>query len=159
MHAQEAEAASSPRVDARAWELLQQVLFTPDGRANAYEYYSKLHALGEDFLTPNGTHVVIGYDALTQMMRSPQFLKNNSLGASQKTIAFSDLAEAQQRELDACDADAAPLLRSLDPPDHPRIRGLVLRTFMASHVEAMRPKFPQAIHRLLSQIDPALPLD
>ena len=153
------EAASSPRVDARAWELLQKVLFTPEGRANAYEYYSKLHELGEDFLTPNGTHVVIGYDALTQMMRSPQFLKNNSLGASQKTIAFSDLTEAQQRELDAWDADAAPLLGSLDPPDHPRIRGLVQRTFMARHIEALRPKITREIERLLSQIDPTRPVD
>src|SRR6266404_6200193 len=153
------EAASSPHVDVRAWELLQQVLFTPEGRANAYEYYSKLHELGEDFLTPNGTHVVIGYDALTQMMRSPQFLKINSLGASQKTIAFSDLTEAQQRELDAWDADAAPLLGSLDPPDHPRIRGLVQRTFMARHIEALRPKITREIERLLSQIDPTRPVD
>lgn len=159
MHSRETEVTSAQRVDERAWSLLQQVLFTPEGRANAYNYYSELHELGEDFLTPNGTHVVIGYDALTQMMRSPQFLKNNSLGASQKTIAFSNLTEAQQRELDEWDADAAPLLGSLDPPDHQRIRGLVQRTFMPRHVEELRPKIKLEIERLLAQIDPTQPVD
>jgi cytochrome P450 len=147
------------QVDENAWGLLEKVLFTPAGRANAYEYYAQLHELGEDFLAPNGTHVVIGYNALAEMMRSPQFLKNNSFGASQKTIAFSNLTPAQQQELDSWDADAAPLLGSLDPPEHLRIRGLVQRTFMPKHVEGLRPKIAQEIDELLSNVDPTQPVE
>jgi len=146
-------------VDHDAWALLEKLLFTAEGRSNAYAYYAKLHALGEDFLTPNGTHVVVGYAALAEMMRSPQFRKNNSFGASQKTIAFSNLTAEQQQELDQWDADAAPLLGSLDPPDHLRIRALVQRTFMPKHVEGLRPKIAREIDTLLSEIDTRKPAD
>ena len=151
--------AANSQVDHDAWAALEKLLFTPEGRSNAYAYYSKLHALGEEFLTPNGTHVVIGYAALAEMMRSPQFRKNNSFGASQKTIAFSKLTEQQQQELDKWDADAAPLLGSLDPPDHLRIRGLVQRTFMPKHVDQLRPKITSVIDSLLSKIDTRQPAD
>jgi cytochrome P450 len=151
--------AADSRVDHHAWAALEKLLFTPEGRSNAYAYYSKLHALGEEFLTPNGTHVVIGYAALAEMMRSPQFRKNNSFGASQKTIAFSKLTAQQQQELDKWDADAAPLLGSLDPPDHLRIRGLVQRTFTPRHVDQLRPKITSVIDSLLSKIDTKQPAD
>ena len=51
-------------VDPRAWELISSLLLDTQGRVNRYDVYGELHALGDDFLTPNGTHIVIGYTAL-----------------------------------------------------------------------------------------------
>src|ERR1700677_1976334 len=86
-------------VDPRAWELISSLLFDTQGRVNCYDVYGQLHAIGDDFLTPNGTHIVIGYTALVNMMRDPKFLKNNAHGASQKTQPFSQLTPEQEAEL------------------------------------------------------------
>jgi len=62
-------------VSPRAWELISSLLFDTEGLVNPYDIYRQLHAIGDDFLTPNGTHIVIGYKALANMMRDPKFRK------------------------------------------------------------------------------------
>jgi cytochrome P450 len=146
-------------VDPRAWELISSLLFDTEGRVNRYEAYAQLHEIGDDFLTPNGTHIVIGYTALANMVRDPKFLKNNSFGASQKTQPFSHLTSEQSAELERWDADSAPLLGSLDPPDHMRIRSLVQRNFLPQFVARIRDKIAAEIDTLLSRIDPTRPVD
>ena len=148
----------SMAVNARAWSLIRAALFHHEGE-NLYAIYAELHKLGVDFLTPNGTHVVIGYAALGEMMRNPMFRKNNAFGASQKTAAFSDLTVEQQQQLDDLYADSAPMLGSLDAPDHLRIRNLVQRAFTVKYVHSMRAKIASEIDELLSRIDPAAPAD
>jgi cytochrome P450 len=146
-------------VDPRAWELISSLLFDTQGRINCYHVYEQLHAIGDDFLTPNGTHIVIGYTALANMMRDPKFLKNNAHGASQKTQPFSQLTPEQAAELDRWDADSAPLLGSLDAPDHMRIRSLVQRNFLPQFVAKIRDKIAAEIDALLSRFDPTQPVD
>ena len=146
-------------VDPRAWELISALLFDTQGRVNRYDIYGQLHAIGDDFLTPNGTHIVIGYTALANMMRDPKFRKNNAHGASQKTQPFSQLTPEQAAELDRWDADSAPLLGSLDPPDHMRIRSLVQRNFLPQFVAKIRDKIAVEIDTLLSGIDPTQSVD
>jgi cytochrome P450 len=146
-------------VDPRAWKLISSLLFDTEGRVNRYDVYGQLHAIGDDFLTPNGTHIVIGYTALANMMRDPKFRKNNAHGASQKTQPFSQLTPEQAAEIDRCDADSAPLLGSLDPPDHMRIRSLVQRNFLPQFVAKIRDKIAAEIDALLSRIDPTQPVD
>jgi hypothetical protein len=41
--------------------------------------YAQLNSGGEDLLTPSGSNIVIGYDALVEIMTSAQFLQNNIL--------------------------------------------------------------------------------
>jgi cytochrome P450 len=146
-------------VNPRAWELISSLLFDTEGLVNSYDIYRQLHAIGDDFLTPNGTHIVIGYKALANMMRDPKFRKNNAHGASQKTQPFSTLTPEQAAELDRWDEDSAPLLGSLDPPDHMRIRGLVQRNFLAHHVAKIRDRIASEIEKLLAGIDPTVPVD
>ena len=158
----EASAASidpATAVDPRGWELISSLLLGTQGEVDNYEIYRELHALGDDFLTPNGTHIVIGYTALANMMRDPKFLKNNAHGASQKTQPFSPLTPEQSAELDRWDADSAPLLGSLDAPDHMRIRSLVQRNFLPQFVAKIRDKIAAEIDALLSRIDPTQPVD
>jgi cytochrome P450 len=146
-------------VHPRAWELISSLLFDTEGQVDRYEVYGELHAIGDDFLTPNGTHIVIGYTALANMMRDPKFLKNNAHGASQKTQPFSRLTSEQAAELDRWDADSAPLLGSLDAPDHMRIRSLVQRNFLPQFVSKIRDRIASEIDTLLSAIDPTQPVD
>jgi cytochrome P450 len=149
----------SQTVNPRAWALIQSVLYDRDAQVDPYEVYAELHTLGDDFLTPNGTHIVIGNHALAEMMLNPRFRKNNDFGASQKTMVFSQLTADQQRQLDDWDADSEPMLGSLDAPDHMRIRGLVQRNFLPKHVNALREKIAIKIDELLAEIDPTEPAD
>src|SRR5271155_4906653 len=151
--------SSATAVDPRGWELISSLLLGTQGEVNNYEIYHELHALGDDFLTPNGTHIVIGYTALANMMRDPKFLKNNAHGASQKTQPFSQLTAEQAAELDRWDADSAPLLGSMDAPDHMRVRSLVQRNFLPQFVAKIRDKIAAEIDALLSRIDPTVAVD
>jgi cytochrome P450 len=146
-------------VHPRAWELISSLLFDSEGSVDPYAIYGELHAMGDDFLSPNGTHIVIGYKALANMMRDSKFRKNNAYGASQKTQPFSVLTDQQASELNRWDEDSAPLLGSLDPPDHLRIRSLVQRNFLAPHVARIRDKIASEIEMLLANIDPTKPVD
>ena len=48
-------------------------LGTPAGRANPYPYYAALHELGEAINLGPGAVVVVGYDAISAVLRDPGF--------------------------------------------------------------------------------------
>jgi len=48
-------------------------LGTPAGRAKPYPLYAKLHELGEAVALAPGTVVVVGYDAISAVLRDPGF--------------------------------------------------------------------------------------
>jgi len=146
-------------VNPRAWELISGLMFDPGRPVSPYEAYAELHSLGDEFLTPNGTHVVIGHADLAEMMQNPKFRKNNDFGASQKTRVFSTLTPEQTREIADWEADSSPNLGSLDAPDHMRIRGLVQRAFLPKHVNALRQVITAKIDALLGALDPTQPVD
>jgi len=85
-----------------------------DGRS--LQCYGELHAIGDDFLTPNGTAYGHRLHGPGQYDARPKFLKNNAHGASQKTQPFSLLTPEQAAELDRWDATVLRCLASLDPP-------------------------------------------
>src|ERR1700730_15147175 len=143
-------------IDAKAWHLLQAQMATEEGRQNPYRYYTELHELGECFKTPDGSYVVIGYTAASEILRSRQFVKG---GGKFYLPPQSTPTDEQMRELLEISSDASPMLTQLDPPDHTRIRSLVQRSFTPRQIAAFEKIIPLEIDRLLDQIDPKEPLD
>jgi cytochrome P450 len=148
----------SSRMNSNAWDLLRQVMFTDEGKRSPYVLYRQLHELGDEFVTPDGSHVVIGFDAVQDVTRSGHFKKRRP-GDHQADPAFTHFTPQQLKELNDLESDTTPFLVLLDAPDHTRLRALVQRSFMPRHVEALRSSILAEIDSLLRDVDTSAPFD
>jgi cytochrome P450 len=131
--------ATSPTLDG----LLLQVLATPDGQANPYPLYARMHAEARVSRTAFGPYVVNGYDECQAVLRDPRLGRGVGIEDT-STGVFGDNG-GRRSEFFA--AGSHNMLLS-DPPDHTRLRRLVSRSFTASKVEQLRP----AVHGLVADL-------
>ena len=105
---------------------------TPEFIANPYPFYHRLRALDPMHLVPTGLYVASRHADVTAILRDKRFGKDF---AGRMSRRFGPQVLEQ------------PIYRSMrhwmlqqDPPDHGRLRGLVVRAFTARRVEDMRPR-------------------
>jgi cytochrome P450 len=115
-------------------------LGTPEGRADPYPLYARLHELGEAVEAGPTTVLVVGYDAISSVLRDPGFL------VSETESFTSDPAEFQANPVFVQGAD---WILSLNPPRHSRIRSLIARAFTARRVAGLEPAIAAMADRLL----------
>lgn len=96
----------------------------------------------------SGFWVVTGYDAALEMLRHPH--------ATSGPIALRYLATLAAG---AARDEMSHRINFLDPPDHPRVRGLVSRAFSPRRVGELRPFIERTAARLLDELDPAAEVD
>jgi cytochrome P450 len=131
--------ASSPILDG----LLLQVLATPDGQANPYPLYARMHAEAKVSRTAFGPYVVNGYDECQAVLRDPRLGRGVGIEDT-STGVFGDNGG---RRGEFFEAGSHNMLLA-DPPDHTRLRRLVSRSFTPSKVEQLRP----AVHALVGDL-------
>ena len=109
---------------------------SPDFIRNPYPHYERMRTTDPVHLTPLGMFVASRHAEASLVMRDKRFGK--------------DYVERTIRRYGPKIMDE-PVFRSMshwmltqDPPDHTRLRGLVVKAFTARRVEDMRPKI-QAI--------------
>jgi cytochrome P450 len=104
-------------------------LLTPDGRADPYPAYAVMHAHAPAFPAGDLFHVVVGYQAVDQMLRDPRLLVENPdlldrfMPGWRDSVAVSSIARSMLR---------------VNPPDHTRMRRLVSSAFTARRVAGLR---------------------
>jgi cytochrome P450 len=138
------------------WSRLHKAMTDPDGLQDPYPLLRELHRYGDRVRTPVGVHAVFGYDRVNELTRSPQFRKHTAVIYNS---AFAAATEQQKEQLREIAAKEVPFLVLLNPPDHSRIRGIVNRGFLQTHLAALRPTIKFHIDRLLADIDPTRPVD
>jgi cytochrome P450 len=138
------------------WSRLHKAMTDPVGLQNPYPLLREMHRYGDQVKTPTGVHAVFGYNRVNELTRSPLFKKDTAVVFSSAFAAATDRQKAQLREVAEKEA---PFLVLLNPPDHSRIRGIVNRGFLHSHLVALRPTIQFHIDRLLADIDPTRPVD
>ena len=118
----------------------------PEFIRNPYPHYARMRTTDPMHLTPLGMYVASRHAEASLVLRDKRFGK--------------EYAERSARRYGPKIMEE-PLFRSFgltmlqqDPPDHTRLRGLVVKAFTARRVEDMRPRIQQVVDETLDRIIP-----
>src|SRR6476646_3480712 len=124
---------------------------SPDFIRDPYPHYDRLRTIEPIHVTPFGQFVTSRHADVSLVMRDKRFGK--------------DFVERSKRRYSPAIMDE-PVFRSMshwmlqsDPPDHTRLRGLVVKACTARRVEDMRPRIQQIVDENLDRIIPQGKMD
>lgn len=103
-------------------------LGTSEGRADPYPLYAALHEIGEVIGLGTDNVLVVGYDAISAVLRDPAF------AVSDQSSFDRDLPNWRENPVFVQGAD---WILNLNPPRHQRIRSLIARAFTARRVAGL----------------------
>jgi cytochrome P450 len=119
---------------------------SPEFIRDPYPHYERLRATDPMHLTPFGSYVASRHAEASLVLRDKRFGK--------------DFVERSTRRYGPKIMEE-PVFRSMshwmlqqDPPDHARLRGLVVKAFTARRVEDMRPRIQHIVDETLDRIAP-----
>ena len=119
---------------------------SPEFIRDPYPHYERLRTTDPMHLTPFGAYVASRHAEVSLVMRDKRFGK--------------DYIERTKRRYGPQIMEE-PVFRSMshwmlqqDPPDHTRLRGLVVKAFTARRVEDMRPRIQEIVDQTLDRIAP-----
>ncbi|KYK47572.1 cytochrome [Bradyrhizobium liaoningense] len=117
---------------------------SPDFIRDPYPYYDRLRTLDPIHVTPFGQFVTSRHAEVSLVLRDKRFGK--------------DFVERSTRRYGP-EIMNEPVFRSMsywmlqaDPPDHTRLRGLVVKAFTARRVEDMRPRIQQIVDEAIAAV-------
>ena len=111
----------------------------PEFIANPYPYYHRLRETDPMHLTPLGFYVASRHADIATILRDKRFGKD-FVGRMSRRPGPKILEEPVYRSM-------RHWMLQQDPPDHTRLRGLVVRAFTARRVEDMRPRIQEIVDR------------
>jgi hypothetical protein len=124
---------------------------SPDFIRDPYPHYDLLRRVDPVHLTPHGMYLASRHADVSNVLRDKRFGK--------------DFVERSVRRYGPKIMDE-PIFRSMshwmlqqDPPDHSRLRGLVVKAFTARRVEDMRPRIQQIVDVTLDRVIPQGSMD
>src|SRR4249920_1641701 len=123
----------------------------PEFIANPYPYYQRLRETDPMHLTPLGFYVASRHADIATVLRDKRFGKDFA-GRMSRRHGPEILEEPVYRSM-------RHWMLQQDPPDHTRLRGLVVRAFTARRVEDMRPRIQQIVDQTLDRIIPQGKMD
>jgi cytochrome P450 len=128
-------------------ELVSEVmgaLASPEGQADPYPWYRRLHAAGGWAVGADGIVLVSDYRSCVTLLRDHRLVKT-----PERTLTAAGHADWRQR----------PALRTmytsllmLNPPEHTRLRRLVSASFTARRVAGMQPMVERLTGELLDRL-------
>src|SRR5207344_313438 len=118
----------------------------PEFIANPYPYYQRLRETDPMHLTPLGFYVASRHADIATVLRDKRFGKD-FVGRMTRRQGKEILEEPVYRSM-------RHWMLQQDPPDHTRLRGLVVKAFTARRVEDMRPRIQEIVDRTLDRVAP-----
>jgi cytochrome P450 len=123
----------------------------PEFIRNPYPYYERMRATDPVHLTQHGMYVASRHADITVVLRDKRFGKDYE-DRTKRRYGPDIMKEPVFRNF------ALTMLQQ-DPPDHTRLRGLVVKAFTARRVEDMRPRIQQIVDENLDRIIPQGEMD
>ena len=117
---------------------------SPEFIRDLYPYYHQLRAAAPLFETPFGYYLASRNEDVGQILRDKRFGKD-FLGNIARGSGLGVLEEPVY-------ASVRHWMLLMDPPDHTRLRGLVVKAFTARRVEDMRPRIQAIVDETLNRI-------
>jgi cytochrome P450 len=116
----------------------------PEFIRDPYPHYQRLRSTDPVHITPHGMYLASRHAEVSLVLRDKRFGK--------------DFVERSKRRYGPKIMEE-PIFRGMshwmlqqDPPDHTRLRGLVVKAFTARRVEDMRPRIQQVVDRTLDRV-------
>jgi cytochrome P450 len=119
--------------------------WTPEFIADPYPFYHRLREADPVHATPLGFHVISRHADVTAVLRDKRFGKDFA-GRMTRRHGPQILDEPIYRSM-------RHWMLQLDPPDHGRLRGLVVRAFTARRIEDMRPRIQAIVDGIIDRIE------
>jgi cytochrome P450 len=119
---------------------------SPEFIANPYPFYHRLRAVDPMHLTPIGLYVASRHADVVSILRDKRFGKDFK-GRMSRRFGPQILDEPIYRSM-------SHWMLQQDPPDHGRLRGLVVRAFTARRVEDMRPRIQAIVDGIIDRVEP-----
>src|SRR4051794_31231700 len=116
---------------------------SPDYIRDPYPSYQRLRSTDPMHLTPFGAFVASRHAEVTLVLRDKRFGKD-FVDRSARRYGPEIMAEPVFRNM-------RHWMLQQDPPDHTRLRGLVVKAFTARRVEDMRPRIQQIVDQTLDR--------
>ena len=118
-------------------------LSKPEGRADPYPLYAGLHELGEVIDLGPQNLAVVGYEAVSTVLRDPGF-RVSDRSTFDQTFPGWDANPVFVQGMD--------WILNLNGPDHSRIRSLIARAFTARRIAGLEPAITKMADRLLDEM-------
>jgi cytochrome P450 len=119
---------------------------SPEFIRDPYPHYDQLRRVDPVHITAHGMYLISRHSDVSGVLRDKRFGK--------------DFVERSTRRYGAKIMEE-PIFRSMshwmlqqDPPDHARLRGLVVKAFTARRVEDMRPRIQEVVDQTLDRVIP-----
>ena len=126
-----------------------------EGRRDPYPFLAGLLARDQSCVLDDGRSFVYGYRQCTEVLRSPNFLKQGEHASSVPSGVTEEQAEVLRRE----QPEAPGMLSSIDDPAHSRLRRLVSLVFTPRRLAPYASLVSETLDGLLAGLDPAEPVD
>jgi cytochrome P450 len=123
----------------------------PEFIADPYPFYRRLRETDPLHLTPLGFHVASRHADAAAILRDRRFGKD-FIGRMTRSRGPEFLNEPVFRSM-------SHWMLLLDPPDHGRLRNLVVRAFTTRRVDDMRPRIQQIVDEIVDRIEPQRHMD
>jgi cytochrome P450 len=120
--------------------------WTPEFIADPYPFYYRLRETDPMHLTPLGLYIASRHSDVTEILRYKRFGKD-FIGRMTRRAGPQILEEPVYRSM-------SHWMLQLDPPDHGRLRSLVVRAFSARRIENMRPRIQAIVDAIIDHVAP-----
>ena len=116
----------------------------PEFIRNPYPYYERLRTTDPMHMTPFGMYLASRHAEVSLVMRDKRFGKDY-IARTVRRYGPKIMDEPVFRSM-------SHWMLQADPPDHTRLRGLVVKAFTARRVEDMRPRIQQVVDETIDRV-------